>query len=213
MDIGIIGAGTVAQAFARRAIAAGHSVAISNSREPQSLASLAGKLGPKAQAVKRSEAAARPLVLLAVPWPKVDAALQDLSTWNGPFLIDATNACLKGRPDDGIARLVEGSSSEYVAVLACGARVVKAMSSLSMSNFASDPIVGSYRRAAFVSGDGQAARKIVADLLESFGFAPVVLGRLAIGGRIQAVGAPIAGHDFFLPWPAPRTFPLSTDKA
>lgn len=88
-----------------------------------------------------------------------------------------------------------------------GARVVKALNASFMANFAKPPIVGGMRRVAFVSGDDRAAKTTVADLLESFGFAPVDLGSLRDGGRIQGVGAPIAGHDFFLPWPAPRSFP------
>jgi len=40
MQIGLIGAGTVARAFAERAIAAGHRVAFSNSRDPSSLVGL-----------------------------------------------------------------------------------------------------------------------------------------------------------------------------
>ena len=88
-----------------------------------------------------------------------------------------------------------------------GARVVKALNASFMANFAKPPIVGGMRRVAFVSGDDRAAKATVADLLESFGFAPVDLGVLHEGGRIQGVGAPIAGHDFFLAWPAPRSFP------
>lgn len=50
-------------------------------------------------------------------------------------------------------------------------------------------------------GDDPAARNTVPDLFETFGFAPVDLGSLKVGG-------PVAGHDFFLHWPAPRSFPV-----
>ncbi|RXD04770.1 NADP oxidoreductase [Sphingomonas sp. UV9] len=207
MEIGIIGAGTVAQAFAGKAIDAGHLVAFSNSRGPQSLTSIVGKFGPSASAVTRAKAAERLVVLLAVPWPRLHAALEDLPAWNGRILIDATNAFIDGTPKQGIADFADGTSSEYVASLAPGARVVKAMNSLFMTNFVSEASTSSYRRVAFVSADDRVARRTVADLFESLGFAPVDLGGLATGGRIQAVGGPIAGHDFFLPWPAARTFP------
>ena len=59
----------------------------------------------------------------------------------------------------------------------------------------------------FVSGDDPAAVRQTADLFEDLGFAPVYLGSLAKGGRMQAVGATLAGHDLHLPWPAPRSFP------
>ena len=207
MDIGIIGAGTVAQAFARKAINAGHSITLSNSRGPDSLAELVADIGHHASAASITDAANKPVVLLAVPWPRAEAALREVPAWKGEILIDATNAFADGTPAEGLVDFGDGSSSEHVASRARGARVVKAMNSLFMSHFAAEPGGDRYRRVMFVSGDDAAARNTVADLFESLGFAPVDLGSLKIGGRIQAVGKPIAGHDFFVPWPAPRTFP------
>lgn len=207
MKVGTIGAGTVAQAFARKAIAAGHSVAFSNSREPASLAPVVAAFGDRASAVSAAQAIDNPVVLLAVPWPKVDAALGGLPRWQGQILIDTTNGFADGTPAGGLVDFHGGSSSEHVASLAPGARVVKAMNASFMSHFAAEPTDGRFRRAMFISGDDHEANEAVADLFESFGFAPVDLGGLATGGRIQSVGAPISGHDFYLPWPAPRSFP------
>jgi predicted dinucleotide-binding enzyme len=67
MEIGIIGAGGFAQAFAKRALNAGHRVKLSNSRGPESLRELVNQLGPEAMAATKEEAAACELVLLAVP--------------------------------------------------------------------------------------------------------------------------------------------------
>ena len=206
MHIGIIGAGQVARAFARKAIDAGHHIVFSNSRGPDRLAALVAGFGPLASAGTVREALAHPVVLLALPWPRVEAALRDLPPWHGQILIDAGNAFRSGDPAGGLAD-VGGASSERVAALAPGARVVKAINASFMANFAKPPVVAGMRRVAFVSGDDRDAKTTVADLLESFGFAPVDLGSLRDGGRIQGVGAPIAGHDFFLPWPAPRSFP------
>jgi len=207
MDIGIIGAGTVAQAFAHKAINAGHSIVFSNSRGPDTLGDVVAKAGSQASAAPIATAAQKSVVLLAVPWPNVEAALHEVPAWSGQILIDATNAFADGTPDGGLVDFGDGSSSEHVASLAPAARVVKAMSSLFMTHFADEPMDGSFRRVVFVSGDDPAARGTVADLFETFGFAPVDLGILSDGGRIQAVGGPIAGHDFHLAWPAPRTFP------
>ncbi|MFM9269695.1 NADPH-dependent F420 reductase [Halomonas elongata] len=203
MNIGIIGAGQVAQAFAHRAIEAEHNVVFSNRRGPDSLAALVEGFGPLASSATPSEAVENPVVLLAVPWPKIDTALRSLPTWYGQILIDATN----GFEENGLVDFGDGSSSETVAALAPGARVVKAMNSLFMTNFVLDPVPDGFRRAVFVSGDDRAAKTEVADLFESFGFAPIDLGTLRKGGRMQAVGSTLAGHDFFLPWPAPRSFP------
>ncbi|WP_117191455.1 NADPH-dependent F420 reductase [Rhizobium terrae] len=212
MEIGIIGAGTVAQAFSKKAIGAGHQVVLSNSGAPEKLAGVIGRLGSGASAAPAAIAAEKPIVLLAVPWPKVEAALHGLPAWRGQVLIDATNALRDGTPTQGLVDFHDGSSSEHVAALAPGARVVKAMNTLFMGNFAAEARDGRFRRAVLVSGDDHDAKSTVADLFESFGFAPIDLGSLKVGGRIQAVGGPIAGHDFFLPWPAPRAFPLSVER-
>lgn len=208
MRIGLIGAGAVARAFARKAIGAGHSVVFSNSRGGEGLDALVSEFGPQSSAGTSDQAVANDVVLLATPWPKVEGALRSLPTWRGQILIDPTNAFKDGTVASGLADFQGGSSSQYVASLAPGARVVKAMNTLFMTNFAQNPVAENMRRVLFISGDDPKAQNLVADLFESFGFAPILLGTLAQGGRIQAVGGPIAGHDFFLPWPAPRSFPL-----
>ncbi|MGQ7932554.1 NAD(P)-binding domain-containing protein [Paraburkholderia sediminicola] len=207
MQIGIIGAGQVARSFARTAIDAGHGIIFSNARGPETLASQVAEFGPLAAAGSLRDAVNQPIVLLAVPWPKVEEALRALPAWRDQILIDPTNAFHGGNPAGGLVDFQGDSSSERVAALASGARVVKALNTVFMTNFAKPPASGQLRRVAFLSGDSQDAKDTVADLLESFGFAPVDLGSLRDGGRIQAVGAPVAGHDFFVPWPAPRSFP------
>src|SRR6266511_2163036 len=88
MEIGTIGAGSFAQAFAKRALKAGHKVKLSNSRGPDSLREIVNQLGPGATAASKEEAAACEMVLLAVPWDNVPETLASLSEWNNPILID-----------------------------------------------------------------------------------------------------------------------------
>ncbi len=71
MQIGTIGAGDLAQAFAKRVMKAGYEVKLSNSRGPESLREIVRKLGPGATAATREEAVACEMVLLAVPWDTV----------------------------------------------------------------------------------------------------------------------------------------------
>ena len=66
MEIGVIGAGDFAQAFAKRALKVGHKAKLSNSRGPESLREIVNQLGPGAAATTE-EAAACEMVLLAVP--------------------------------------------------------------------------------------------------------------------------------------------------
>jgi predicted dinucleotide-binding enzyme len=88
MEIGTIGAGDFAQAFAKRALKAGHKVKLSNSRGPESLREIVIRLGPGAIAATKEEAAACETVLLAVPWDNVPETLASLPKWNNQILID-----------------------------------------------------------------------------------------------------------------------------
>ena len=72
MKFGTIGAGTVALAFARQALAAGHQVVLSCRHGPESLAGKVAELGDGASAATVEKAASLDYVLLAVPWPKVE---------------------------------------------------------------------------------------------------------------------------------------------
>ena len=89
--IGIIGAGRIGQAFARLAQRAGREVVIANSRGPESLAPVVAALGAGVSAGTTAEAAASAMVVIAVPWTSVPAAVAGL-VWNGEIVIDATNA-------------------------------------------------------------------------------------------------------------------------
>lgn len=91
MDIGIIGAGSVAQAFAHHALQVGHTIKISNSRGPSTLRDTVHTLGAGVTAVTQAEAATSEVVLLAVPWDDVVSVLTHLPPWQQQILIDATN--------------------------------------------------------------------------------------------------------------------------
>ena len=87
--IGIIGAGAIGAAFARALSRRGIEVVIANSRGPETLASLVAELGPTARAGTREEAAAQPIVLVAVNWSKLPMALAGLPDFAGRIVIDA----------------------------------------------------------------------------------------------------------------------------
>src|SRR6266403_3065122 len=63
MEIGTIGAGALAQAFAKRALKAGHKLKLSNDRGPDSLREIVNQLDPGAVAVHKEVAASCELVL------------------------------------------------------------------------------------------------------------------------------------------------------
>src|SRR6266404_3378183 len=126
MEIGTIGAGDFAQAFAKRVLKAGHKVRLGNSRGPDSLREIVNRLGPGVMAATKEEAAACEMVLLAVPWDNVPGTLASLPKWNNQILIDGTNPFHGEAGDFTPADIGNLSSSQLVAALAPGARVVKA---------------------------------------------------------------------------------------
>ena len=188
--IGVIGAGHAGQAFARLAQRAGRDVVIANSRGPQSLAAVVEALGTGVSAGTADEAAAALLVVIAVPWASVPEAVANLA-WDGKIVVDQTNAFLL--PEMKPADLGGRSSSEIVAELVEGARVVKAANTLGAELLGSDPDEAGGRRVLFLSGDDGAAKAVVADLFEGAGFFPIDLGDLVTGGRMQQAGGPLAG--------------------
>jgi len=169
--------------MARTAVRAGRKVVIANSRGPESLAGVASEVGASAGTV--GEAAAAGIVVIAVPWDRVPAAVQGLE-WNGQVVIDATN---DWADDDLNGR----TSTEVVADLVAGARVVKAANTLGADVLGSDPHEAGGRRVIFVSGDDTDAKADVVALFQDAGFAAIDLGDLATGGTMQQIHHPLAG--------------------
>jgi predicted dinucleotide-binding enzyme len=195
MKFGTIGAGTVALAFARKALATGHEVVLSSRRGPESLASKVAQLGRGASAATVEEAANLDYVLLAVPWTNVEDALRRLPAWNGRVLIDATNPFIEYSPKLVLADLGGKGASEVVAGLAPGARVVKAFNSIVTARFNEGPVKNGGRRVIFLSGDHAEPKGFIKELIKSFGFEPIDLGGRVTGGRLQQAGGPLAGLD------------------
>jgi len=197
MQIGTIGAGALAQAFAKRVLKAGFNVKISNNRGPESLRDIVNQLGRGATAVPKEEAAACEMVLLAVPWDNLTETLAGLPQWKNQILIDGVNPFLGKAGSFSPAEVGNLSTSQFVAALAPGARVVKAFNHMLVPNLEADPVVNGARRVAFISANDDSAKKRVQTLLEGCGYSVVDLGNLRDGGLIQQAGGSIAGRDFF----------------
>jgi len=121
--------------------------------------------------------------------------------WLGRILIDATNAHMDAKPDvslDGVRRSIAAlrgrSSSQIVAEMAPGARVVKSISNMPMA-WIQDFSSQKPKTVIFTSGDDVEAKRVVIELIDSIGFVAIDLGSLAIGGAMHQVGGPLSGVD------------------
>src|SRR6202167_1007822 len=197
MKIGFIGAGNVTHTFGRHLITAGHTVVVSNSRGPETLADFVANLGPGAVAGTKQQAAECDVVILAVHWIRVADALKGID-WRGRILIDATNAHLDP-PDISLAGVTRSraalkgrTSSEMVAKMAVGARLVKSISNMPMARI-QDFSANQPRTVILTSGDDTEAKQLAIELINSVGFVAIDLGSLATGGAMHEVGAPLSG--------------------
>lgn len=191
MKIGIIGAGMIGATAARLFAAAGHEVAVSNSRGPDSLRPLVDDIGPRARALTVSDAARfGDVVLLAVPWRRPDA-LPPPAAVSGKIVIDAMNPYAEG---GGLEELHGRTSSEHTRERLPGARLVKAFNTIYYKHLAANgrrDLPVEQRHAIFVAGDDGEAKRTVEQLIEDIGFGPVDTGALVEGGARQQPGTPI----------------------
>jgi len=182
MKIGIIGSGMIGATTAKLFVKAGHEVAISNSRGPESLKELIQELGPKARATSVEESAAfGELVLVAVPLKAyVSLPRAQLS---GKIVIDSMNYYPQR---DGQLDFKGGSSSGFVAQHLPGARVVKAFNTMYFKPLAEQGKPGApleERLVLFVAGDDAEAKQTVSSLIDQIGFTAVDTGTLATSQR------------------------------
>jgi 8-hydroxy-5-deazaflavin:NADPH oxidoreductase len=203
MKIGFIGAGKVTRTLSRHFIGAGHTVVVSNSRGPETLADFVADLGPGAQAGTKQQAAECDVVILATNWVSVADALKGID-WRGRILIDATNAHMDPIPNislEGVTRsraaLKGRTSSEIVAEMAVGARLVKSLSNMPMM-WIQDFSPNKPRTVIFTSGDDAEAKRLVIELINSTGLVAIDLGSLAMGDAMHDVGGPLSGLEFHL---------------
>jgi 8-hydroxy-5-deazaflavin:NADPH oxidoreductase len=194
MTIGIIGSGAIGGAVARSLARAGVEATISNSRGPDSLKELVRDLGPAITAGTREQAARADMVIVAVNWSKLPAALAGLPDWSGRIVIDANNPIEAPlfKPVDLNGRV----SSEVFAELVPGARVVKAFNHLRAEVLAGDPRADGGHRVLFYSGNDSAAKAEVRALIDRIGFAGIDLGSLTLGGKLaQFPGGPLPNQN------------------
>ncbi|WP_224241871.1 NADPH-dependent F420 reductase [Hyalangium gracile] len=190
MKIGIIGSGHIGDTAARLFVQAGHEVALSNSRGPQSLKERVQQLGPQARATTVEEAAAfGEVVLVAIPLKAYGSLPR--AQLAGKIVIDAMNYYSQR---DGELDFQGHTSSEFIARYLSGARLVKAFNTMWFKTLGEDGKPGApldERLVLFIAGDDAEAKQAVSRLIEQVGFAAVDTGTLAVGGKHQQPGAAV----------------------
>mgnify|MGYP006285359679 CR=1 FL=1 len=189
MNIGLIGAGNIGATAARLFLAAGHSVALSNSRGPDTLRDLVDDLGEGAQAMTVETAAAFGGVAMeAIPYGHVESLPADALA--DTILISASNYYPQR---DGEIDFDGQTQTERLAAMLPETRVVKAFNTIYFEHLRDqgDPSAPmDERRVIPLAGDDPKAKAVVAGLIEEIGFAPLDLGSLRDSHRMEP-GQPI----------------------
>src|SRR5262245_56341836 len=135
--------------------------------------------------------------MLAVPWDAIEPALDEAGSLAGKVVLDATNAYGAG-PQPAEGRTVAEHNSGRMP----GARYVRGFNTLT-AGFQAEASTrpGDERAVLFICGDYQAAKDIVAQLIEDAGFAAVDLGASAVAAVMEAPRRPgsVYGEEYRLP--------------
>jgi 8-hydroxy-5-deazaflavin:NADPH oxidoreductase len=176
MKIGVIGAGNVGAALAKRLGMAGHQLMLSFNKDAGDLDLTAHRYG--ARSGTPSEAASfGEVVVLAVPWSAVEIALHEAGPLEGKILWDCTNALTPDYSSLEVGTTTSGG--EIVARLAPGARVVKAIPPSAALLLSDDPTVGGKPVATLLCSDDAAAKATVMPLISALPAQAVDFGPLS----------------------------------
>lgn len=184
--IGLIGAGHIGSQLARLAVAQGYDVVISNSRGPETLAPLVAELGAHARAATPDAAAAAgDIVVVTIPLKAIETV--PVEPLKGKIVVDTNNYYPQR---DGHIRELDNEStttSELLQRHLPDSKVVKAFNHIYAAELTThgQPKGTPNRRALVIAGDDSSAKRVVADMIDRFGFDVVDAGPLSEGWRIQ----------------------------
>ncbi|MFN2564466.1 MAG: NADPH-dependent F420 reductase [Gemmatimonadaceae bacterium] len=187
MKVGIIGAGNMGSAFARRLSAAGHDVVIA-SRDIADAKKVASSVGSNVRAVPQEQLAGGADVLIAAtPFPNQADALRASGRLEGKPVIEISNPM---KPDmSGLAVGLTTFAAEEVAKAVGGAKVVKAFNTVFAQVLGDQPAsAGAPKVQVLYAGDDDAAKRTVRSLIESMGFEPLDAGPLSNARYLEPVG-------------------------
>jgi predicted dinucleotide-binding enzyme len=185
MKIGIIGAGSIGTTLAQRLSAAGHDVAIANSRGPETIDPAALSTGARAvHADDVTESA--DVVIVSVAISRVpDVAPLVRNTPAAAVIIDTSN--YYPLRDGHIPALDDGQVESLWVAEHYGRTLVKAWNAITAQSFSEHATAAGTadRIAIAVAGDDEQAKQVAASLVEETGFDAFDTGSLADSWRQQ----------------------------
>ena len=190
-NIGIIGAGQIGSALAKKFSVLGHNVKIANSRGPKTIEILAKEIGVAAVSIHEAVQDVD-IVVIAIPQKSIENLPMDLFE-NAPkqlIIVDTGN--YYPLRDGNIEALDAGvPESEWVAAY-LKRPVLKAFNSIGVNALADDgkPKGDPQRIALPVSGDDENAKEEIIKLVDALGFDGVNAGPLSESWR-QQPGSPV----------------------
>jgi predicted dinucleotide-binding enzyme len=191
MKIGIIGAGRIGSTLARHLVGCGHEVAISNSREPETLAGLVDDIGSTITAVTAAEAADHgPLVIVSIPYGRYREL--PAGRLRGKVVVDTCNYYPDRDGHDAELDAGTTTSSERIREFT-GANLVKAFNAMYWETLrdGARPKGDPGRLAIPVSCSDEEAKAAVSGVIRDIGFDPVDAGFLGPGGRKHQPGTSV----------------------
>jgi 8-hydroxy-5-deazaflavin:NADPH oxidoreductase len=196
MEIGIIGAGHIGGTLTRLLTKQGHTVRVSNSRAPETLADLAAETGATAVWAKDAPVDAD-LVIVSIPQKNTtDLAPGIVSTRKPDAPVIETNNYYPRERDGRIDAIEDGMPESVWVSEQLGAPVFKVFNGIFWKRLLENGVPpGTAGRIALpIAGDDPANKQIVSDLVDSLGFDPVDAGTLAESWR-QQPDTPVYGTD------------------
>ena len=179
MRIAIIGVGNVGSSLGRAAVRAGHEVVVT-AAHPEKARAVAADIGATAAESNAAAAEGAQIVVLAVPGSEAPGVAAEVAV-SGAVLVDVSNPLNATYSD----LAVEGTSgAEDVQRRAGGAPVVKAFNTIFASRYAA-PVENGQPLHVLIAGDEDTAKKTVAELASSLGFAPVDAGGLRLARSLE----------------------------
>ena len=184
--LGLIGAGHIGSQLARLGVSHGYDVVVSNSRGPETLEPLVAELGPRARAATAAEAAAAgDIVVVTIPLKAIGTV--PVKPLEGKIVIDTNN--YYPQRDGHIPELDDESTTtaELLQRHLPRSKVVKAFNHIYAATLttAGQPAGTPNRQALAIAGNDADAKRVVAQLIDQFGFDVVDVGPLSESWRIQ----------------------------